>query len=199
MSTPQDPEEQDSERSASAPAPAPSQRAERAAALAAQGQLTQALDAYTQAAAEHPADVGVLLGLGHTLVQLGRYDAAERELRRALRLAPDQPEVRLQLGVTLHKRGNYTAAVSELRRTTELEPSAAGYLVLGEALNQMAEPDAAIEALEHAARLQPDNGRAFYAMGIAYDRKGQFDRAAEMYRLSREAGARAAASADAAT
>ncbi|MBD0321056.1 MAG: tetratricopeptide repeat protein, partial [Gemmatimonadetes bacterium] len=46
--------------------------------------------------------------------------------------------------------------------------------------------DAAIEALEEVARLQPDNSRAYYAMGIAYDRKGNPERAAEMYRLSRE-------------
>jgi Flp pilus assembly protein TadD len=164
--------------------------AERAATLAAQGLLPQALDAYTEAAAEQPDDVGVLLGLGQTLVHLGQYEAAERELRRALRLAPEQLDVRYQLGLTLFKRGNYAAAASELRRTTELEPSAAGFMVLGESLNQMGDPDGAIEALEQVARLQPENGKAFYAMGIAYDRKGQFERAAKMYRLSREVAAR---------
>lgn len=175
-------------------APAPTTpRLARAAALAAQGHYSEAADAYTQAAAGHPEDVAVLLGLGAALVQLGRYEPAERELRRALRLAPDVPEVRLQLGLTLYKRGNYLAAAAELRRAIELNPSAPAYLTLGEALNQMSEPDAAIQALEHAVRLQPENGKAFYAMGIAYDRKGQSDRAAEMYRLSREAGARAVA------
>ncbi len=59
-------------------------------------------------------------------------------------------------------------------------------MVLGEALNQMAESDAAIEVLEQAARIAPENGRAYYAMGIAYDRKGNPERAAEMYRLSRD-------------
>ena len=37
-----------------------------------------------------------------------------------------------------------------------------------------------------AVQLSPENGKAYYAMGIAYDRKGNHDRAAEMYRLSRE-------------
>ena len=69
----------------------------------------------------------------------------------------------------------------------EMDPDhGAAFLVLGEALNQMAESDAALEALEEAVRLVPESGKAYYAMGIAYDRKGNHDRAAEMYRLSRE-------------
>lgn len=168
---------------------------ERAAILASQGHLSDAVDAYAQAVTEHPDDVRLLVALGGTLAQLGRFEAAERELRRALKVAPDHPELHLQLGTTLFKRGNYAAAVAELRRAAELDASPAVYLVLGEALNQTSDPDAAIQALEEAVRLQPGNGRAFYAMGIAYDRKGQHERAAEMYRLSREAGGRSAASA----
>ena len=63
-------------------------------------------------------------------------------------------------------------------------------VTLGEALNHTGESEAAVEALEHAIALQPDNSRAFYALGIAYDRKGQPERAAEMYRRSREVGGR---------
>ena len=54
----------------------------------------------------------------------------------------------------------------------------------------MAESDQALEALETATRIQPENSRAYWAMGIAYDRKGKPDRAAEMYRMSREVGGR---------
>jgi tetratricopeptide (TPR) repeat protein len=73
----------------------------------------------------------------------------------------------------------------------ELDPDlGAAYVLLGEALNQMAESDAAIEVLEAAVRIQPESSKAYYAMGIAYDRKGNPERAAEMYRLSREVGAR---------
>lgn len=169
--------------------PAPS-LLEHAAGLAAEGNLAEAADLYARMATEDGNNVPVLLALAATLVQLGRYEGAERELRRALRLAPDAAEVHSQLGVALYKRGNYAAAVAELRRAVELGPSGPTYLVLGEALNQMSEPDAAIAALEQATLLQPENGRAFYAMGIAYDRKGHFERAAEMYRLSREAGSR---------
>ena len=88
-------------------------------------------------------------------------------------------------------RGNYAAAAATLRRAVDLDrDSGTAYLLLGEALNQMADSDGAIEVLEEAVRIQPENGKAYYAMGIAYDRKGKPDRAAEMYRLSREVAGR---------
>ena len=70
------------------------------------------------------------------------------------------------------------------------EDHASAHIFLGEALNHTGEGDAAIEALERAITLEPNSGKAFYALGIAYDRKGQPERAAEMYRRSREAGGR---------
>lgn len=162
-----------------------------AEALMEQGSHAAAADAYAALLAASPDDVRALLGAGAALTAMSRYDAAEKELRRALRLAPEMADVHHQLGVVLFKRGVYAAAAVELRRAVELDPGCGpAYLVLGEALNQMAESDQALEALETATRIQPENSRAYWAMGIAYDRKGKPDRAAEMYRMSREVGGR---------
>lgn len=164
---------------------------ERAESLAASGAWADAAEAFAPVVAAQADNLRALQGLGSALFFQGKYDAAEKELRKALKLAPDEPEVNYLLGHTLYKRGVYAAAATQLRRAVELEPEhGSAWFILGEALNQMAESDAAIEALEEAVRLVPENGKAFYAMGIAYDRKGNHDRAAEMYRLSRE-GARA--------
>ena len=62
-------------------------------------------------------------------------------------------------------------------------------MILGEALNQMADATGAGGAGD-AVRIAPESTKAYYAMGIAYDRKGNPERAAEMYRLSREVGPR---------
>jgi tetratricopeptide (TPR) repeat protein len=162
-------------------------RLDRADELAAAGSPAEAAEAYSAVLAASPDYVRAVTGLGAALAAQRKFDAAEKELRRAQRLAPDSFEVHLQLGTALYKKGVYAAAATALRRAVELDGSSvAAYLILGEALNQMAESDAAIEALEEVARLQPDNSRAYYAMGIAYDRKGNPERAAEMYRLSRE-------------
>jgi Flp pilus assembly protein TadD len=162
----------------------------RAAAFAERGSHADAADAYATLAAEHPNHLRALLGLSTVLAAQGKYEAAEKELRRALKVAPDDPEVHHLLGSTLFKRGVYPAAVASLRRAIELDRSnVAAHVVLGEALNQLAESDAAIQVLEEALRLQP-SAKAYYAMGIALDRKGSFDRAAEMYRLSRDVARR---------
>lgn len=162
-------------------------RMERAESLSAAGSHADAAEAFGTVAAGQPDNLRAVLGFGSALFALGKYEPAEKELRKALKLAAEAPEVNYLLGYTLYKKGVYAAAATQLRRAVELDPDHGGaYLILGEALNQMAESDAAIQALEMAVQLSPENGKAYYAMGIAYDRKGNHDRAAEMYRLSRE-------------
>lgn len=164
---------------------------ERADEHLAAGRYAEAAEAFAGLAAADPNNVRAAMGLGAAQLYLGRYDAAEKEFRRALRLAPELPDVHYHLGLTLFKRGVNAAASAELRRATELDPEhAAAFQVLGEALNQMGEPQEAIRALEQAVRLSPENSKAYYAMGIAHDRLGNPERAGEMYRRSREVGAR---------
>lgn len=50
--------------------------------------------------------------------RLGRYDAAERELRAALTLAPAYARARFALGVVLLREGEQAAARSEFERAT---------------------------------------------------------------------------------
>jgi Flp pilus assembly protein TadD len=46
--------------------------------------------------------------------------------------------------------------------------------------------DDAITAFERAIALEPENGRAYYHLGIAYDKKGASEEAREAYRRSEE-------------
>jgi tetratricopeptide (TPR) repeat protein len=163
---------------------------EEANARVVAGDYPGAVQLYRAAAEADPDDVAALLGLGAALLAMGQYDAAEKEIRRALKVAPDRSDVHLQLGLALYKRALYPGAASAFRRTVELDPSCTqAYLLLGESHNQLGESDDAIAALEQVIRAAP-HARAFYALGIAYDRKGQPERAAEMYRHSREVAGR---------
>ena len=63
-------------------------------------------------AAAQPDNLRAVLGLGAALSAQGKYDAAEKELRRAHKLAPDSVEVNYQLGNTLYKKGVYAAAAT---------------------------------------------------------------------------------------
>jgi Flp pilus assembly protein TadD len=44
----------------------------------------------------------------------------------------------------------------------------------------------ALEAMERALEIQPRNGRAWYTIGILYDRKREPERASEAYLKARE-------------
>ena len=145
------------------------------------------LDRLEAARALDPENVGLLVNLGWTLGLLGRFDEAERELRRAQKLSPDDIAVRAGVGLLSFRRGLYQQAESELRWVCEQDPEhGPAHFYRGEALNRLGRVDLALEMLERAAGLQPTNHRAFYTMGILYDRKNLPQQAAAMYRKARE-------------
>jgi Flp pilus assembly protein TadD len=91
--------------------------------------------------------------------------------------------------VQLFKRGLYRPAATELRRSMELdEGNGDVHFYLGETLNQLGEVDEALVVLERAVQYQPDNARAYFTMGLLYDRKHLKDEATAMYRKARDLG-----------
>ena len=149
--------------------------------------LGLALERLEAARVLSPDSLGVLVNLGWTLGLMGRFDDAERELRRAQRLAPDDIAVRAGLGLLAYRRGLYQQADIELRWVCEQNPEhGPAHFYRGEALNRLGRVDQALEMLQRAARLQPTNYRAFYTMGILFDRKNLREEAAAMYRKARE-------------
>jgi tetratricopeptide (TPR) repeat protein len=164
-------------------------RRSEAARLLQAGSHDEAAERYEALLERSPEDLELILGLASALIPLGRFETAEKELKRAQRIAPRRPEVYYLMGLTYQRRGNYNATVESMRRVVELDDAhGSAYQVLGEALNQLARPNEALEALERAVALSPENGRAYYGMGIAYDRLAKPERAAEMYRKAREVG-----------
>ena len=136
-----------------------------------------------------PENLDLIVELANANIALRRFDAAERDLRRALRFQPDYAPVHLALGVVSFRRGLYAQAEQELRRSLELNAdSADAYFYRGEALNKLSRVDEALDMLLRATQLQPDNARAYYVMGILYDKKSRSQEAAAMYRKAREVG-----------
>jgi Flp pilus assembly protein TadD len=151
------------------------------------GQRDFALEQFEAAEKIEPENIEVLNNLGSTLAAMGRYDAAERELRRALRIDPGSVPVRASLGILFFRRGVYQQAEIELRWVCEQAPEhGPAFFYRGEALNRLGRVDEAMDALERAIVLQPTNSKAFYTLGILYDRKHLTEEAGVMYRKARE-------------
>ena len=53
-------------------------------------------------------------------------------------------------------------------------------------MNRLGRVDEAFEIMERTIQLQPRNWRAYHTLGMLLDRKGDLERASEMYRRARE-------------
>ena len=148
-----------------------------------------ALEQY-EAAREELDVLEATLGAASSLAALGKFEAAERELRRAARSHPSNAQVFATTGTIAFRRGQYDEAADALKRAIDLDPdNGHSYFYRGEALNQLGRVDEALEMLERATQMLPNLGRAWYVMGIVFDKKGRPQEAAAMYRKAREVAA----------
>jgi len=152
------------------------------------GDCRRALAEYQAAEELDPDDVRLQCNIAAVLASLGRYGEAEAKLMQALNTDPKNTDARENLGLVYFKKGLYAEAAVELRRAAELETErASAFLYLGEALNHLNDIDAAMEALERSVEIKP-SPRAYYTMGILYDRRKRPDLARAMYRKAEELG-----------
>ncbi|MFZ3287586.1 MAG: YaiO family outer membrane beta-barrel protein [Telluria sp.] len=83
----------------------------QARALAQSGQSEAAAAAYTALLVRHPDHVDVLLGRAQAYVALGRWEAADHDLRKAVALAPDYADLWLALGGLAMRVGQPVEAI----------------------------------------------------------------------------------------
>jgi tetratricopeptide (TPR) repeat protein len=152
------------------------------------GDFEAALAEYRAAESLDPDDVRLQCNVAAALASLGRYGEAEEKLAEALHSDPKDADTRENLGLVHYKRGLYAEAAEELRIAADLDPErATAFLYLGEALNRIDDLEGALAALKRSAEIQP-SARAYYAMGIVYDRLDQKGAAQAMYRKAEELG-----------
>jgi DNA-binding winged helix-turn-helix (wHTH) protein len=114
-----------------------------------------------------------------------RYDfrAADEALNRARTLAPSRVEPHLWSALFHALRGDALKALASAREATALDPISLK-AVVGSGfhlyLSQQHEPETA--PLQKALELEPDFAVAHWALGLAYDRLGEFERAESSHR-----------------
>jgi tetratricopeptide (TPR) repeat protein len=145
------------------------------------GDNTGAIKAFQTAATLQPQNPQVLFFLATTLERSGDSENALTTYRKLVTLHPKIFEGHLGLGVLLLKRGSSDTeeGVKELTRALEINPNVYEARVsLGRALIAIGNPLAALEHLERAAQLAPDNPEPHYQLSLAYRRLGRKDEAA---------------------
>jgi len=103
------------------------------------------------------------------------WDAAEKDLKMALKLNPDQPLVLNYLGYSwVERKKNLKQAMDMIRKAVDLRPND-GFIIdsLGWAHYQLGEWKQAVRKLERAVELQPDDPVINDHLGDAYWRAGR--------------------------
>jgi tetratricopeptide (TPR) repeat protein len=151
--------------------------------LVAADRRKEAIEAYSMLLAGKPDHVPGLIGRGGELglMSLDRVDlapVAERDLRRAIGLAPGSATAHAGLGRELSRTGHTREAIAHFERSLEIRPNHAATLVgLARALADHADIRAAERRLDELLALQPDHADALVERGRLALRRGRPDEA----------------------
>jgi Flp pilus assembly protein TadD len=105
----------------------------------------------------------------------GQWNRADSDLHRALSLSPEQPYVLNYLGYSYAEQGrDLDDARHMLERSLDQKPNDGAFLdSLGWIILKQGHVPAAIDTLEHAAEITPEDATVNYHLGVAYWQAGR--------------------------
>lgn len=149
----------------------------RAAALINGGKPAEARDLLRAPAAESEPDVAVLYLFAIAQRQTGDLEGAEAAAQRLRAAAPDDPRGLYVLAQVRESKGDYAGAERALRDLLARDPMDATALnYLGYMFAERGERlDEALELVQRALRVEPDNPSYLDSLGWAYYQAGKLD------------------------
>nr|WP_286202652.1 tetratricopeptide repeat protein [Comamonas sp. JC664] len=159
-----------------------------AAMLHRQGRGDEALRLLRDAVSRAPRDEELLYVLGAAHERQGDVRGALARMRAVLAVSPDHAAALNFLGYLLAQAGqNLDEAERRVRRALELRPETGAYLdSLGWVYFRRGDYARAVEALERASALSPDEPVILEHLGDAYQRAARVDEAAAAWRRALE-------------
>jgi Flp pilus assembly protein TadD len=148
-------------------------------------QRNDAIEEYQLAEKADPNFVGVHSGLGYLYFRQGDMDSAEKEFRAELQRFPDDPSSNCYLGEILLNKASPADAEPLFRVALKANPRYVEALLgLGRTEVGLKRADAAIEPLQRAVEIDPDNFQAHYVLGSAFRQLGRTEEAAKEQKIS---------------
>ncbi len=145
----------------------------------ARGDFEAALRGYGTVLAQEPGNPYALARSGMAFLEIGDAENAASRLVKAVTRQPDQPEVRNSLAVALTRLRRFEEAEEQWAELIRLQPRRAGaWAGLGNTLGLAKKSKAAVEALERAVELAPDNPEHRVRLGFAAFAVGRLEQAA---------------------
>jgi TolB-like protein/DNA-binding winged helix-turn-helix (wHTH) protein/Flp pilus assembly protein TadD len=130
-----------------------------------------------------PSNAAAHRALGHALSQSGQHTEAESAMRRTRELEPLEPVTYALSAQVAFQARQYPAAAEHARRAILIDSQFwIGYMQLGQAYEQMGQPDLALAALTDAARFSGSNSKVTSLRGYILAKTGRFKEAREVLR-----------------
>ncbi|HXY50638.1 MAG TPA: tetratricopeptide repeat protein [Terriglobales bacterium] len=173
-----------------------------AEALEVQGKWDEAAKAYQQILQQSPNLAGLHYRLGRILVSKPGFgpeaaEQAKQEFEKELRIDPSNAGAEYVLGELAKQKEQWDEAMLHFSRATKLDPGFGDAFVgLGGCLVSTKRFSEAIQPLENAVQLQPENPSAHYLLAIAYDRTGRKQDSAKEFSIQRRLTQKGAAGED---
>jgi tetratricopeptide (TPR) repeat protein len=143
-------------------------------------EFTQALAVLDSAEARAPDAAEVPFLRAQVLTEVIRFDEAEAEYRRALKLNPDMRGVWHNLGNNFNRQGKYRNAIACFERELERNQTAMTWRGIGRAYRSLGVSDSAMFAFEKALALDSTYAPAMVDMAQVLDGAAEYERALEL-------------------
>jgi len=127
-------------------------------------------------------DISEYKNLGFAFYKTEMFDEAEREYKKVLDIDDKNAEALFYLGLIELTHGSFTGARDNLLKALAQDNRASVLTNLGYVCLKLELYDEAVDYLNQAAGLAPDNMRVKTNLAIVFYEKGDFDKAAEIFR-----------------
>ncbi|MGH7433562.1 MAG: tetratricopeptide repeat protein, partial [Candidatus Methylomirabilales bacterium] len=139
------------------------------------GDLAGALAEFQRLAGTYPEDLGLRNRIGLVLIEMRRYEEAQKALEEVLTLDRDNQEARFYLAISLEGQQRYEQALAELTKIPSRGEQYGDVLIhKGFVFGHLDRVDEALAAFQEAARLKPQDGNTHYLVGVTHLRRKEY-------------------------
>ena len=152
-------------------------------ALAKQGKLSEAVNAYEESIKLKPDFTESYINLGIALKNQGKLSNALEAYQKAITLQPSFPESYVNMGIVLHAQGEFIQAIKAYRKAVQLKPDYPEvYYNMAASLTEQRCISEAVEAYKRSIELKPDFVESYVNMGNLLRDQGRGDEAIKLYK-----------------
>ncbi|HUV14125.1 MAG TPA: tetratricopeptide repeat protein, partial [Acidobacteriota bacterium] len=153
------------------------------------GRDKEAVDAFLKAAKTFPSDATLFFNMGSSYLRLADWENAEKCLDKAIELDPTHFRARGNLASLWLQQGRFEEALEASLEILQKHPNyEVGLFDAGVASAALGKAKAAIEYLEKARQVNPQNPRTYQYLSQLYDAAGEPEKAQEYLSKAKELG-----------